>query len=272
MPRKETEIKPGSTFFLPAAQEKNLTTLLGVLGKKEAAKAIEAIGKTDTNSWTKIDNVVGNLNSIVEAGGISPIIMSFKEAVQLQLNAFVTPLTNQINTLVAESLAPMKEQIQDIFNDLGTFVADNPEGGAVGAIIGGIVGLFLPGGEIWAVVGAMLGSGGQSLFEAIGVELTNFWLGITGQLNDIEETIPKIFEPLEDTLERARLERISYFDALSAIMLSGTEMGTERGFQFGLVSPEFEEMMRARILAALEDPVILRTLLRGKLADLEEDF
>ena len=34
MPR-EPEIQPGSTFHLPAAQEKNLTTLLGVLEKKD---------------------------------------------------------------------------------------------------------------------------------------------------------------------------------------------------------------------------------------------
>lgn len=276
MPRKETEIQPGSTFFLPAAQEKNLTTLLGVLGKKEATKAIEAIGKTDTNSWTKIDNVVGNLNSIVEAGGISPMITSFKEAVQLQLNAFVTPLTNQINTLVATALDPLKVQLTDIFNDLSTFVADNPEGGAIGAIIGGIAGLFLPGGEIWGVIGAMLGAGGQSLVEWLQDEVVKGALDplLVWQhdwefsdkpplwyINHYETTISAVDVTKSDERKKIQeeLDRVAMLLELDRVAKE-----IERA-QFAAMAARIAE-------ANITDPVTLRILLGGKLADLEEDF
>jgi len=162
---KEPEIQPGQAFHLPAAQQKNLTTLLGVLNKKEATEAITAIGKMDRGMWSDARITIEGIKSIVEAGGLGAITESFMETIKLQIEDMLSPLTNEINQLIGEVMAPIKVLLNDIINNLSQFIASNSEGGAIGGIAGQILGMFLPGGKLLVIIGALIGAAIQQLIE-----------------------------------------------------------------------------------------------------------
>lgn len=154
-------IRPGQTFHLPAAQQANMDSLLKVLSSKKATDALTEIGKTKDSTWDNINETVVGLNDLVRAGGIQGTI-------QTQIDAILSPLKNEMNTLISEALAPIKEQVQDIWNELSTFISDNKTGAAIGGIAGQIAGMFLPGGPILIAVGALFGAAIEAFFGRIG--------------------------------------------------------------------------------------------------------
>lgn len=163
MPR-EPEIMPGQTFHLPAAQQKNFENLLKIFSKKEATKALTEMAKVDKSTWQDIQSTVSDLKQISALGGISTILSSFGKTVELQIQDFLSPLTNEINQLMTDALLPIKGLINDIINDLSQFIADNAPGATVGGIVGGVAALFLPGGPILVAIGALIGASIEALF------------------------------------------------------------------------------------------------------------
>ena len=163
---KDVDIIPGQAFHLPAVQQKNLTTLLGVLSKKEATEAIKAIGKTDKSTWKDISNSIIGLNDFVSAGGIKGMMESLKKTSDLQIADALSPFKNEINQLLTTQLQPIKGLINDITNELGTFITENKAGATAGGIAGSVLSYFLPGGPVWVTLGSVVGA------------LIQYWLSI----------------------------------------------------------------------------------------------
>ena len=116
MPR-EPEIQPGSAFHLPAAQQKNLTTLLGVLGKKEATEAITAIGKMDKGMWSDVRDTVIGLKDFAIGGGISTIKEEIRQVLNEEVTGIMSPLLNEFQPLFSlfyDAIEPILPLIQDV--------------------------------------------------------------------------------------------------------------------------------------------------------------
>lgn len=152
------DIQPGQAFHLPASQEKNMANLIKVLGTKQATEALTELARTTPDTWADIKESTSNLNKFMELGGAAVIIEGFKETIDLQIQDALSPLTNEINQLLADALAPFDEMLNNIFNELGQFVAENAKGALVGAIGGQIASMFLPGGPILIAIGAIVGA------------------------------------------------------------------------------------------------------------------
>lgn len=176
---KDVDIQPGQAFHLPAAQEKNVNTLLKIFSKKEATAALTEMAKVDKSTWENIQSTVSDLRDISALGGVSNIVQSFRETIELQIQRITTPLTNEVNQLIIAALAPIETILTDIFNNLSTFIAANSVGGAIGGIAGSIVGEFLPGGQLWAVIGALIGAGIQQLIDYLTGGITSSPTGIS---------------------------------------------------------------------------------------------
>ena len=178
MPR-DVDIQPGSTFHLPAAQDKNIDNLLKIFGKKEATDALTAMAKTPPDMWVDISNMTSNLRDIVMAGGLSKMVASLEEALSLKIEEITSPIINEINTAMAIILAPIEEQLATVFNDLSGFIAENPTGGAIGGIVGGVAGLFLPGGQIWGILLALVGAALEAFFTDLAGDIAASPMGIS---------------------------------------------------------------------------------------------
>ena len=157
MPR-DVDIQPGSTFHLPAAQDKNIQNLLKIFGKKEATQALTEMAKVDKSTWGDIRSTVSDLKQISALGGRSNIIAGFKATVDLQIESLFSSFTNEVDQLIADALSPIQELINDIVNDLSQFISDNAVGAGVGGIVGGVAALFLPGGPLLVALGALVGA------------------------------------------------------------------------------------------------------------------
>lgn len=80
-----------------------------------------------------------------------------------------------INTLMTEVLGPIFAQIGSY---LGTAFASAPVGTAIGGLIGSITGMFLPGGQVWMLIGAGVGTGIEWLinyFKELWGGSDNWW-------------------------------------------------------------------------------------------------
>lgn len=146
-------------------QATNMSNLLKVLGSKKATEALMEIGKTRPSTWTEISDSVVGLNDFVAAGGAKSIIEGFKETVDLQITAALTPFKNEIDQLIVDALNPIKEIVTDIFNELSTFVSENKVGAAIGGIAGQIASLFLPGGPLLVAMGALIGAAVEEIIR-----------------------------------------------------------------------------------------------------------
>lgn len=165
---KDVDIRPGQKFHQPAAQEANLTNLLKILSKKEATETLTAIAKVDKSTWSDINESVSGLKDFVYAGGLSTITQQIQDTIRLQIEDVLAPLTNEINQMIVDLLNPLMEKLTPLINDLAQFIADNKEGAMVGSIVGGVAGLFLPGGPVLVALGALIGSALQAFFESVG--------------------------------------------------------------------------------------------------------
>lgn len=149
---------------LKGQQERNLGNLMKIFSKKEATQALTEMAKTKPSMWIDIRDSIIGLNDFVSAGGIDKIIDSFKETVDLQIEAALSPLTNEVNQLITDW---MTENITPILNqialDLSQYIADNPTGALVGGVIGQIASIFLPGGPLLIALGAIIGAAIEDL-------------------------------------------------------------------------------------------------------------
>lgn len=175
--------RKGFGFEQKGFQERNLALLLETLSKKEVQKSIEALSKIEKDEWTAMANTATMLNSFVELGGTGELLSSIKTTINLKMDEFLAPLQNEINQQITDLINPLIELVTPVVNDLSTFLSENATGAGAGGIAGLIASKFLPGGSIWIVLGALLGS-------AIEDELTKFFEGESSVFSDTENFWP----------------------------------------------------------------------------------
>ena len=116
MPR-EPEIQPGQAFHLPAAQQKNMESLLKVLSKKEATDALTELGKIKSDTWTDIKDSVIGLKDFVVGGGISTIKEEIRQVLNEEVTGIMSPLLNEFQPLFSlfyDAIEPILPLIQDV--------------------------------------------------------------------------------------------------------------------------------------------------------------
>lgn len=160
---KDVDMKPGQTFHLPAAQQKNIGNLMNILQKKEATDALKGLGKIDKESWVNMALTIHTLKEIVDLGGASIVVGDIKEHVKSVIEANVglalAPLKNEISVMMTDALGPIYNIINDIGSDLGDLVTDYKDGAFWGALAGSYWGDYA------VMAGAILGAGLQAWWE-----------------------------------------------------------------------------------------------------------
>lgn len=148
-------MQPGQAFHLPAAQQANMNSLLKIFSSKKATEALTELGKTKDSAWSDIAETVVGLNEFVLKGGLA----SIKETFKTQIDAILSPLTNEVNQIVADLLSDtgLKEQINIITNEfaqlIGTlFAEDSPLGKTTRAILGGLTDILKISNEGWQLL------------------------------------------------------------------------------------------------------------------------
>ena len=160
--------RKGFGFEQKGFQERNLALLLDTLSKKETQKSIEALSKIDKDEWSAMATTVTTLNNFITLGGASTLVTSIKETIQLQIDSLFSGLTNEINQAITDILAPfLADKLQPMINDLNTFLSDNVTGAGIGGIVGSITSLFLPGGQFWVILGAVIGAFLETGYNAL---------------------------------------------------------------------------------------------------------
>ena len=125
---KDVNIQPGQSFHLPAAQEKNVDSLLKILSKKEATDALKGLGDMDSETWGAMNSTVSTLKEVIELGGSSVVFQDLKtwveEIIMGQINLALAPLKNELSHITNTMLQPMYDWLNDITNDLAKFISD----------------------------------------------------------------------------------------------------------------------------------------------------
>ena len=147
-----------------ALSNRNLTLLLETLSKKEVQKSIKSLSEIERDEWTAMATTATMLNSFVELGGTGVLLSSIQNTIDLKMDEFLAPLQNEINQTITDLINPLIELITPVVNDLSGFLAENIVGSGVGGIAGSIAALWLPGGVIWPIMGALLGAILQDYF------------------------------------------------------------------------------------------------------------
>ncbi|KKL54654.1 hypothetical protein LCGC14_2263240 [marine sediment metagenome] len=144
-------------------QNRNLGNLLKIFGSKQATDALKEMAKVKAGTWTDIKDTVSDLKVLSTGGGTGAIIDSFRDTIDLSLQAAFAPLTNEVNQLMTDWMtANITPILNDIATELSAFVSENSVGATVGGIAGQIASFFLPGGPILIAVGALIGAGVES--------------------------------------------------------------------------------------------------------------
>ena len=185
--------RKGFGFEQKGFQERNLQLLLETLSKKETQKSIEALSKIDKDEWKIMSEAATSLNKFIELGGtvalFSTVRESIKETITLQIDDLLSPLQNEINQAITDQLTPfLNDILTPVINSLNSFLSNNSAGAGVGGIVGSIISFFVPGGQFWVVLGAVIGAfieelfgggGGREIFESR-FELYAVWVAETG--------------------------------------------------------------------------------------------
>ena len=96
-------LQPGqSSLSFPSIQDKNMESLIKVLGTKQSIDALTAIGDTDKETWKNIHESVVGIRDFVIAGGISQFKAEIKEIVNDQVYGALSPLLNEFQPLITE--------------------------------------------------------------------------------------------------------------------------------------------------------------------------
>lgn len=164
MPR-EPEIQPGSTFHLPAAQEKNIGNLMKIFSKREATDALTAIGKMDKDTWGSVKDTVIGLGSFVAKGGISTFKDEIRQVINNEVTGIMSPILNEFQPLFSlfyKAIEPVLPLIQDVVTWIVSFL--KPIIQWIADAIQSIIDFF--------TVGGIFGSGmeiAQTALEALGL-------------------------------------------------------------------------------------------------------
>lgn len=131
----------------------------------EEEKTIAIIAKIKPKQWKEMGRTIMELKEFTAAGGVSSFAGSVVEAVKLQIGDYMSPLTNEIVTLINTALQPLLDDFVTIVNDLTAFIGEGAEGALIGGVVGSIASLFLPGGLILTAIGAIIGAAIQKISE-----------------------------------------------------------------------------------------------------------
>jgi len=221
MPRKDVDILPGQTFHLPAAQAKNFGNLLKIFGKKEATEAITEMAKTKSSTWSDIKDTVVDLKSFTAIGGVGAIVGRVQESISLTLEDALSPLSNEVNQLITDwmttNITPI---LNDIISRLSGFVSDNSTGSLIGGIVGEILTLFLPGGQLLVSLASLIGAGIESLFKGIGgfiKDVQESWEQVLGGAKKDREQAIKDAQEFRDNFVRNRRLGEETLDAIKKV-------------------------------------------------------
>jgi len=130
---------------------------------REQQKALEAMAKIKPEQWKGINANLTILKEFMDldAPGIfRQMKASITETISLKVQELFSPLKNEINAQINDILNPfIADYLTPIMADLSGFLAANPEAAAAGGMVGMIGGMFLPGGDIWTIIVAIVAAG-----------------------------------------------------------------------------------------------------------------
>ena len=136
---------------------------------EQAKEFMKDVSKIKPNQWKGINEnlkIVKDLVDVNMEGFATQMIDNITTNVKLEVEAALAPITNEINTAIANILEPfLQEFIMPIITDIGTFFAENAVGTGVGGIAGGVIGAFLGNPAIGAMIGASVGAALQEYFK-----------------------------------------------------------------------------------------------------------
>ena len=139
--------------------------------EREQQKALEAMAKIKPEQWKGINanlTILKDFMDLDAPGIFRQMKFSITETVSLKMQELFSPLKNEINAQINDILNPfIAEYLSPIMADLSGFLAANPEAAAAGGIVGMIGGMFLPGGEIWTILGALIAASTLQALNAI---------------------------------------------------------------------------------------------------------
>ena len=138
---------------------------------REQQKALEAMAKIKPEQWKGINANLTILKEFMDldAPGIfRQMKFSITETVSLKIQELFSPLKNEINAQINDILNPfIADYLSPIMSDLSAFLAANPEAAAAGGMVGMIGGMFLPGGDIWTILIALIAAGTLQALNAM---------------------------------------------------------------------------------------------------------
>lgn len=170
----------GWGFEKKGFQERNMENLLKVFSKKEATEALTAMGETSKEAWGDIKETVTSLKDIVDIGGTTEILQSLRtqveESLALAIEGALSPITNTMNTIIGDALAPIFEHLTSISNTIAGFIEGKETGAFFGAMIGSIWG------PLGQLIGGLIGAAIEGLIDWMALGLGD----IQGALGTID--------------------------------------------------------------------------------------
>ena len=121
MSPKDFEIDPiglkGFGFEEKGYQERNMENLVNILSNKEATETLTQIAKVKKEEWNAMSTTITGMTELVQMGGLEGVFGRFEENLSLQVENALSPLTNEVNQLVAEALKPILPMISATLNE-----------------------------------------------------------------------------------------------------------------------------------------------------------
>jgi len=138
---------------------------------EQAKEFMKEAGKIKPDQWKGINE---NLKMVKEFVDISlnsfasQMVDNITTSIKLEVESIIAPLSDTIITSMNDLINPLINQyLMPIVQDLQGFLKDNSEGAGIGGIAGSVTSMFLPGGQIWVVIGALIGAGIQTLIDLL---------------------------------------------------------------------------------------------------------
>ena len=152
--RREPEISPGQTFFLPAAQEANREQLLEILSVAEPV--IEELAKVKPETWRTMKGIFTSMER-----GMSNM---FGQPIARLKGAAMSPfnlLSAQMSNTMEHLMMPINAYLNSAINSYESWLMRNQAaqtGAAVGTGIGFVLGYVIGMGPWGALLGGAFGS------------------------------------------------------------------------------------------------------------------
>ena len=127
----------------------------------EVLKEMKSIKKEE---WGLIHENLKTLKGFIDMdaqkvlSGFDDMADSLKTTISLKISELLSPIQNEITSLLNAALEPILKQFSPIVNNLTALVGDNAIGSTVGALSGAVIGAFIGSPAIGAMIGGILGA------------------------------------------------------------------------------------------------------------------